>query len=219
MTLCAGDYSFPLPPIYAGAMNGTLSTKIKAIRQSLGLNQEEFADKLGTTQSTVARWERGSAPKGPMLQAVAALGNTTIERLLNLDEFTIEADQLLVVGFVGAGAEIFPFDDYPHGGGMDTVDRPGFIEGRAVAVEVRGDSLFPVAENGWRLVYTGEQGMVEEDVLGKLCVVKIVDGATLVKRLTRGTRPGHYHLLSTNAPAIEDAQIEWAARVKAIIPT
>ncbi len=37
-------------------------------------------------------------------------------------------------------------------------------------------------------------------------------------RVTRGTKPQHYHLVSTNAPTIEDVQIEWAARVKAIIP-
>lgn len=200
-------------------MNRELSDKIKAIRTSLGLNQEEFADKLGTTQSTVTRWEGGSQPKGPMLQKIAALANTTVERLLNLDEMTIAGNQIAVVGYVGGGAEIFPVDDYPHGGGMDTVDRPSFIEGRAVAVEVRGDSLFPVAENGWRLVYTGEQGLIEDEVLNRLCVVKVVDGPTLVKRLTRGTEPGRYHLVSTNAPTIEDAQVEWAARVKAIIPT
>jgi DNA-binding XRE family transcriptional regulator len=200
-------------------MERSLSDKIKAIRMAGGYTQAEFADKLGTTQSTVTRWESGSAPRKDMLQAIAALANTTVDRLLDLDDPAIQADQIPVVGYVGGGAEVFPFDDYSHGDGMDVVDRPPFIEGKAVAVQVRGDSLFPVAENGWRLVYAGEQGLIEEDVLGKLCVVKIVDGPTLVKRLMRGSIPGHYHLMSTNAPAIEDAQVEWAARVKAIIPT
>lgn len=219
MTLCVRGLDFPRPPLYAGVMTGTLADKIKAIRLSLGLNQEDFAERLGTAQSTVVRWEKGSVPQGDKLHLISLLGNTTVERLLNLDELAIPSDELPVVGYVGAGAQVYPFDDYPHGGGMDTVERPSFIEGRAVAVEVRGDSLFPVAENGWRLVYTGEQGLVETDILNRLCVVQVLDGPMLVKRVTRGTMPGHFHLVSTNAPTIEDARIEWAAPVKAIIPS
>jgi phage repressor protein C with HTH and peptisase S24 domain len=119
---------------------------------------------------------------------------------------------------VGAGAEVLPFDDYAHGVGMDYIERPSFVEGRVIAVEIRGDSLFPTAENGWKLIYAGEQRLIEEEVINRLCVVMLSDGRMLVKRLTRGTTPGRYHLVSTNAPTIEDAEVTWAARIKAIIP-
>lgn len=216
--LCVDDYPFWGSGDYPMLMQGNLAQKIKAIRLSLKLNQTEFGERLDTTQSTVARWERGSVPTGENLERIAELAKTTIDQLLGVSELAGGSNAIPVVGYVGAGAEVFPFDDYPKGEGMDVVERPAEVTGDAVAVEVRGDSLFPTAENGWRLIYAGEQTVLEEDVINRLCVVKLLDGRVLVKRVTRGSRPQRYHLVSTNAPMIEDAEIMWAARVKAIIP-
>lgn len=200
-------------------MNKPLAQKIRAIRKTLNLNQTEFGERLGVNQSTVVRWEKGAVPAGDLLQGIATMANTSVERLMGTDSLAATPDGMLpVVGYVGAGAAVMPFDDYSAGDGMDHIERPSFVQGRAVAVEVRGDSLLPVAEDGWRLIYTGEQTMLEEQVLNRLCVVKLIDGRMLVKRIIRGSQPQRYHLLSTNAPIIEDVEIEWAARVTAIIP-
>lgn len=200
-------------------MNKPLAQKIRAIRKTLGLNQTEFGERLGVNQSTVVRWEKGAVPAGDLLQGIATMANTSVERLMGTDSLAATPDGMLpVVGYVGAGAAVMPFDDYAAGDGMDHIERPSFVQGRAVAVEVRGDSLLPVAEDGWRLIYTGEQTMMEEQVLNRLCVVKLLDGRMLVKRIIRGSQPQRYHLLSTNAPIIEDVEVEWAARVTAIIP-
>lgn len=217
--LCVGGYDFPLPPIYAGNMAGNLAARIKALRVSKGYNQTEMAERLGVTQSTVTRWENGALPRADQLKLLADMANTSVERLLGADSLSnTPADMIPVVGYVGAGAAVFPFDDHAPGDGMDHVDRPPFVHGAAVSVEVRGDSLYPVAEDGWRLIYAGEQTIIEADVLNRLCVVQLEDGRMLVKRLMRGTKPQHYHLVSTNAPTIEDAKVVWAAMVKAIIP-
>lgn len=41
------------------------ATKVKALREHLGLTQTEFAEELGTLQQTVSEWERGNhSPKG-----------------------------------------------------------------------------------------------------------------------------------------------------------
>lgn len=219
MKICVRGFADLGVPIYAGAMSGDIHRKIKAIRQASGLNQTEFAERLGTTQSTVTRWEKSSVPQGDMLHRIADFANTTVEKLLNAESITgTSGGELPVVGYVGAGAVVIPIDDYSRGDGMDTVERPAFIKGQAVAVEVKGDSLLPVAEDGWRLVYVGEQTIVEDEVLNKLCVVHLEDERVLVKRVIRGSKPGHYHLISTNAPIIEDVRITWAAKVKAIIP-
>ena len=101
---------------------------------------------------------------------------------------------------------------------MPFVPRPEGVSGEVVAVEVRGDSLFPTAENGWKLIYAGDHPSDEAEILNRLCVVKLLNGKALVKRVMRGSKPDHYHLVSTNSPVIEDARIEWAARVTAIIP-
>ena len=198
----------------------TLADKIRAIRSAAGMNQTEFADAVGATQSTVTRWERGAMPGGEMLKAIADFANTTVERLMgNEDLSAVPAKSLPVVGYVGAGALVNPYDDFAKGDGLAYVERPPFVKGQAVAVEVKGDSLLPVAEDGWRLVYVGEQTLDEGQVLNRLCVVKLSSEAVMVKRIVRGSQPSRYHLISTNAPMIEDAELLWAAPVKAIIPS
>jgi len=192
-----------------------LGQKIRAIRTARKMNQTEFAERLGVTQSTVTRWENGSVPGGKYLHEIAAMAGTTVDGLLDMGAKSFD---IPVVGYVGAGSQIVPFDDVTESEGFASVERPPFVRGSAVAVEVKGDSLFPVAENGWRLVYAGDQTLNETDVLNRLCVVKLRDETTLVKRVIRGSKQGRYHLVSTNAPMIEDADLAWAAPVKAIIP-
>lgn len=199
-------------------MSTPLSERIKRLRLAKGMTQTEFADLLDTTQGTVARWERGSAPKHEALSHLANVAGTSLERFLGQPMRSEDASEIPIVGYVGAGAAVYSYDDMAHGDGIGTVDRPEFVKGRAVAVEVKGDSLIPTAEDGWRLIYTGEQTVIEHEVLNRLCVVKLVDGRSLVKKVLRGSKPQRYHLMSTNAPMIEDAEIEWAAPVKAIIP-
>lgn len=217
---------FELEPLpyrdYLPDMAIQLSTKIQLLRKKLGLTQPEFADRVGVSQGTVSRWEKGSAPTHQHLASLAELDGKS------LDEFLLGAvgrvagergDPIPVVGYVGAGASVYPIADEHESNGFTTVERPPFITGNAIAVEVRGDSLVPVAEDGWKLIYTGDQELLEDDVLNKLCVVALADGRVLVKRLMRGSKPQRYHLLSTNAPMIEDVEVVWAAKVRAIIPT
>ena len=204
---------------YRRPMKQTLAERIKLIRQSRGETQAEFADALGTTQGTVARWEKGSAPKHEALSLLATMAGVSLEHFLGQPMRSENADEIPIVGYVGAGAAVYPYDDLSHAEGMGTVERPEFVKGRAVAVTVSGDSLVPTAEDGWRLIYAGDQTILEEDVLNRLCIVKLVDGRMLVKRVVRGSEPQRYHLVSTNAAMIENVQIEWAARIKAIIPS
>jgi hypothetical protein len=106
--------------------------------------------------------------------------------------------------------------DYDAG---ETLPRPPMTTGDLLAVEVRGDSMLPLAEEGWHIVYTAEATVDENECLNRVCVVQLdEDESMLVKRVLRGTKPQHYHLMSTNAPLIEDAKLRWAAVVKAIVP-
>jgi transcriptional regulator with XRE-family HTH domain len=207
---------------YLPEMAVQLSTRIRLLRKKLGKTQPEFADLFNVSQGSVSRWEAGAAPSHQHLMRMSELEG------ISLDEFLLGAvgraatergEPIPVIGYVGAGASVYPIDDEAQGGGFGTVERPPFITGEAIAVEVRGDSLVPVAEDGWKLIYTGEQAVLEEEVLNKLCVVALADGRVLVKRLMRGSKPLRYHLMSTNAPMIEDAEVLWAAKVRAIIPS
>jgi transcriptional regulator with XRE-family HTH domain len=194
-----------------------LAEKIKAIRLSKGMNQSEFGDAIGVGQSTVARWERGAQPAPEFLYQIASIAKVTVDQLLGIMETMDHVGRVPVIGFVGAGAMVLPLDVTVAA--FDYIDRPAFVTGSAVAVEVQGDSLFPVAENGWKLVYAGTRAMDESEVLNRLCVVQLTDGRAMVKRVMRGSEPQRFHLGSTNAPLIENAELVWAAPVKAIIPT
>jgi DNA-binding transcriptional regulator YiaG len=47
------------------------STKVKALREHLGLTQTEFAEELGTLQQTVSEWECGNHyPKGSSVKVL-----------------------------------------------------------------------------------------------------------------------------------------------------
>lgn len=52
---------------------------IRALRLSLGLTQEELADRVGVDQSTVSNWERdnGTTPRGPALKLLTSLAAST----------------------------------------------------------------------------------------------------------------------------------------------
>jgi len=73
-------------------------------------------------------------------------------------------------------------------------------------------------QEGWLIFYGPEHQGVAEECLGKLCVVQVKDGPTLLKTLKRGSRKGLFRLESWNAPPREDVRLAWAARVIDIRP-
>lgn len=121
--------------------------------------------------------------------------------------------EAVLTGRVGAGAEVIRLDQPDILGG---VPLPAGIDAPNVA-EIEGDSQYPLLA-GWRIFYGPENQGVAEERLGKLCVVQVKDGPTLLKTLKKGSRKGLFRLESWNAPPREDVKLEWAAEVKGIIP-
>jgi transcriptional regulator with XRE-family HTH domain len=121
--------------------------------------------------------------------------------------------EALLVGKVGAGSEIIRFDE---GTVLAGIEAPAGVDAPNVA-EISGDSQYPLQE-GWLIFYGPEHQGVAEECLGKLWVVQVKDGPTLLKTLKRGTRKGLFRLESWNAPPREDVKLVWAARVIDIRP-
>lgn len=120
-----------------------------------------------------------------------------------------------VVGYIGAGTEVLPIDDFPKGEGLDEVPcPPGMNPERTVAAIVRGTSMEPLISDGWRIYYSRDPEQDVSGVVGKLCVVKISDGPTMLKNVRRGPTPGRFNLQSSNAATIEDALLDWASPVR-----
>lgn len=59
-----------------------------------------------------------------------------------------------IVGYVGAGAEVFSIDDHAKGGGLDEIKSPWSELGPdAVAVRVRGNSMAPALHDKDIIIY------------------------------------------------------------------
>jgi type I restriction enzyme M protein len=75
---------------------------LKNIRETLGLTQEQLADRLGTSFATVNRWEGGlNTPRRGAMQAIAALAT---EAGVPLDEHGTAPEPALVAGQRGRRA-------------------------------------------------------------------------------------------------------------------
>lgn len=119
-----------------------------------------------------------------------------------------------LVGYVGAGAETHFFaNDEP----LDEVDAPDGTSDTTVAVEIRGESLGSFFDR-WLVFYDDVRRPVTTDLLNKICVVGLEDGRILIKKIQRSKAKGLFHLLSQTEGPILDVAIEWAARVKVMVP-
>jgi phage repressor protein C with HTH and peptisase S24 domain len=195
----------------ASAHTDGMAISLRDARKKAGLSQEALGVKAGSGRSTIVKLEKGELP----------LNEAWAKRLapfLHVRPSDIwVAPQIPVIGYVGAGARVYAYEDMIDSG--DTIDRPPMTQGDLLAVEVKGDSMLPLAEEGWHIVYTAEATVDENEVLNRVCVVQLdEDGSMMVKRVLRGTKPYHYHLASLNAALIEDVKLRWAAVVKAIVP-
>lgn len=196
-------------------MKNVRSNNIERIRLSRGMTREELAVKLNTTATTIYRKERGDRQlRTEELEDYArALGCSPKELVGRIN-------QVAVVGYVGAGAKVYPIDDHPQGNGLEMVDSPtGISNPSIVALRVKGDSQEPQLEDGWIIFYTRTTDGVMPDCIGKLCVAALSNGEIMVKKIKHGSLPHRYHLLSKNADPILDAELLWAAKVVDIRPS
>ena len=122
-----------------------------------------------------------------------------------------------IIGLAGAGP----------GGSVEFLDPEGELDEAplivgvspdSVAVEVRGDSMRGIAEDGWIVYYEDVHDPPTADLIGEVCVVGLSDGPVLIKKLYRGRDRNTFDLESAAAPTMRDVRLAWAAPVTAILP-
>lgn len=188
-----------------------MGLRIKEIRKERGVTQAELAEALGISEVQVSRFESGARRTNTdFLGQVAEFFNVSLS-----DLFT--PLQIPVVGYIGAGSEFFPLDDHEKGAGMDTILAPPGCPDNSVAVKIKGDSQWPIYNDGDVLVYWNRRYEIIE-FLNRRCICGLADGRVLIKTPTRGSSEGLFTLTSFNAPPIVDVVVEWAAKIEWVQP-
>lgn len=126
------------------------------------------------------------------------------------------APAVKVKGYVGAGSEAHFYavadEDF------EEVPAPDGASDQTVAVEIKGSSWGP-RMNTWLVFYDDVRSPVTTDLIGQVCVVGLADDRILIKEIRQNGKGGYRLLANTTADdAIEDAQIEWAAKVIGMRP-
>lgn len=188
-----------------------MANQLRALREKANLSQDALAARMGTTRSQYVKLERGERrlTEKWIARAAEALG-VPPGRI-------IDVGTVPLAGFVGAGAELF-FFQHDNGNHLDEVEAPPEASANMVAVQIKGDSMRGIADEGWILYYENRQEPVTDDLIGNLCVVGLHDGRMMVKKLQRGRYPGLFHLYSSNSDPIFDQPVDWAAKVSWIKP-
>lgn len=165
--------------------------------------------KAGLDPSTVhAYLARGRAPTVEHFLAISKAAGISPGWLLEGDE---RADiGVPVVGIVSAGEGWHPVDDPQIG--QVTFELSGYD---TIALEVRGDSMFPVYRDRDYLICHRQHGANADNLIGRDCVLRLADGRCFVKILNRGSMPGRFTLRSYNAsvPDVQDVALSWVAPV------
>ena len=181
-----------------------------------GWTMAELSRRSGVGYDSLNKYMRGDVdnPRGPALAKLAKALDVSVEWLKVGDGGVMT---LPVVGYIGGGAEFHAIDDNAKGGGIDTITAPPGCADDSVAVQIRGDSMMPVYNDGDILVYS-DRRYDAESFFNKRCIVGLADGRILVKTLTRGSQDGLFTLISFNAAPIIDVVIEWVGKIEWVQP-
>jgi transcriptional regulator with XRE-family HTH domain len=174
----------------------TMGQKIRKAREGLGWKQKQLAEAAGCNQADVFRIESGEVTHSKYLAPIL--------KALHLDADT--RAMIPIVGYVGAGSEVFAIDDHAKGDGIDEIEAPsGMLNG--IAVIVRGNSMEPKYSDG-EVLFIEKTVYAVDGMIGDPVYVQTADGRSYVKTLHYGSRPGTFTLVSYNAPPIENVAIE-----------
>jgi transcriptional regulator with XRE-family HTH domain len=130
-----------------------ISGKLKALRGSLGLSQEKFAERLGITRASVSAYEEGRAePNLTLIERIADLNNISIDNLVRSNhshDFTAppNASNKSFIPLVPVKAAAGYQQGYPDAHFVQELPQlalPFLGKGDMRAFEIVGDSMLPI---------------------------------------------------------------------------
>lgn len=193
-----------------------MGNRIKELRNARKLTHEQAAEASGMSRSQFIKLERGERRlTTDYIDRIARAFDVKPAALIS--EVVDTGENVPIVGLAGAGplgSVLFSHTDGGFGFGPASPNSTAVT----VALEVSGDSMRGIANDGWLVYYDAEQNPPREDMIGELCVVGLEDDRVLVKVLQPGRGRGLFDLESFNAPVMRDVPVRWASLVTTIIP-
>ncbi|MTH79395.1 XRE family transcriptional regulator [Paracoccus aestuariivivens] len=180
-----------------------------------GIKQRQLAEMLDVSNGYVSQLVSGKRQPSPelLLQLSQALGVTPTHLME-------PSRPVAVAGRVGAGNTVELVDSYAKGGGLFYVAAPEDLSPSGiVAVEVRGDSMSPLIEEGDIIFFSRYFHGIDEDVVGHVGICGTEDGRAMVKQIKFGRDTGTFDLFSVNPnhPPEYGVKLAWAAPWRRII--
>lgn len=182
--------------------------RLEEARKSRGFKTpKEAATYFGWTYETYIQHEQGHRGITRAASKYAAAFRVSEGWLLTGEGAMGDAPRMVpIVGKAGAGPEgsvLFATGD----GNFGEVEAPVDSSPSAEALEVEGNSMYGIANDGWILFYEDKEPPSAEH-MGELCVCWLADQRVLVKFPQPGSQPGLFHLESANAPMMRDVVVE-----------
>lgn len=177
------------------------SENLKILRNEKNITQQQLADALGLSRSTIGMYEKGERePDFETSEAIADYFNVRLDDLVgrkNINSLlnpTIATDTISfpVIGEIAAGYDHFAVEDWSG----ETIDIPiSYLGGRSqkefFVLSVKGDSMYPLYMDGDKVLilrqstlnYSGEIGAIVYDDCATLKKVEYVKGEDWLKMI------------------------------------
>ena len=208
--------------------NSVRRAALKEFMAAKGLKPHPWAQAAGLRSSALYNFLSGRTHSltADSLQKLARAADATVDEILigkvdgpavkvrskeETAPITTSRSDVSVRWLVGVYGKMFAMEK------AMTVARPvGVPPGvEAVAARVDGDGLHPIP-SGWMVFFEAAVKQPEE-VIGKLCVVRIRGAQQpMIREVRRGATPGLYTLLSWSASPLEEVEVVEAHPVLAI---
>lgn len=122
------------------------------------------------------------------------------------------APTISIAGRVGAGGQVQQPEEFDTA--IDHVD--ALTADAVIGYEVDGDSMYPRYMHG-EVILAQKEPRLPDDLIKRYAVVDVADGRRLIKIVERGTKTGHFTLISHNAPPEFDVRIIAARAVIGVL--
>ena len=164
---------------------------LKLIRTQKGYSQQQLANKVGVSRSTVAMWETNSSqPDNDMLRKLSSVLDCSADQLLGIE--TTGKYKIPVYGAVAAGIPIEAIEDIVD---WEEIDEATFKKG-VIALKIKGNSMEPRICDG-DVVIVQRQTYIDD---GQIAVVMVNGNDATCKKVKHS--PAGMTLISLN-PAYE----------------